>query len=163
MCRLSFLVLMPFLPLVSIIEYIRAFRVTSSLASIFGVPPPGSTPIFGQSETVPPCSGAENRSDRHGLSILGVRVSLNQPPVPVEVLDSTETLRVVKVRFLNLKGASTQLSPVATLKCGQMLNRLLGIMFRSTSIELPGEIRHLFRFGESRIQAIWDFLFGISY
>ena len=89
-----------------------------------------------------------SRDERPALSVLGVRVSLNRPPVPVELLDPNESLRIAKIRFLKSQGTPVQLSPVSTLKCGQLLNRILGVLFRSDSIHLPAEVRYLFRFGE---------------
>jgi len=107
------------------------------------------TALFGSSgvcpDAVPP--------PRRGLSVLGVRLSENcplAPPIALSPLPSGEsqTLRVIQIRVLTPRGEMIQLNPVVTLKCGRMMNRLLGIMFRSTSLQLPGEVRHLFRFGK---------------
>ena len=85
--------------------------------------------------------------------MLGVRLSENQPLAPPRALsllpsDDNQTLRVIQLRLLTPRGEMVQLSPVVTLKCGRMINRLMGIMFRSTSLQLPGEVRHLFRFSK---------------
>ena len=89
--------------------------------------------------------------ERGAVNVLGVRISTNQSlssaalPVVDTILRST---RIVRFRLLTPLGSRPQLNPVSTMCCGRLVNRILGIMFRSTSYELPAEIRHLFRFGK---------------
>ena len=92
-------------------------------------------------------------STRRGLSVLGVRFSGNRPLLspldePEVGIGARQTMRIAQIRVLNVHGEMLQLNPVSTMRCGRMLNRLLGIMFRSTEQRLPGEIRHLFRFSK---------------
>lgn len=85
------------------------------------------------------------------VNVLGVRISTNQShlvqALPI-VDNNTRSTRIVRFRLLTPLGSRPQLNPVSTMCCGRLLNRILGIMFRSTSFELPVEIRHIFRFGE---------------
>lgn len=90
---------------------------------------------------------------RRGLSILGVRVSENQPLLrPCDFLtpldNANQSVRVAQLRLLNKRGGRPQLNPMSTMRCGRMLNRLMGLLFQAESFELPGEVRHLFRFGK---------------
>ena len=83
------------------------------------------------------------------VNVLGVRISTNQSQLTLPVVDnSSRSTRIVRFRLLTPLGSRPQLNPVSTMCCGRLLNRLLGIMFRSTSFELPAEIRHIFRFGK---------------
>jgi len=89
------------------------------------------------------CSGG-------AVNVLGVRLSTNQsrPVSALPVVDNNpRSTRIVRFRLLTPLGSRPQLNPVSTMCCGRLLNRILGIMFRSTSFELPAEIRHIFRFG----------------
>ena len=91
------------------------------------------------------------RCERGAVNVLGVRVLTNQSlsSAALPVVDTiSRSTRIVRFRLLTPLGSRPQLNPVSTMCCGRLVNRLLGIMFRSTSYELPAEIRHLFRFGK---------------
>ena len=88
--------------------------------------------------------------NRGAVNVLGVRISTNQsqPVISLPAIDNnSRSTRIVRFRLLTPMGSRPQLNPVSTMCCGRLLNRILGIMFRSTSLELPAEIRHIFRFG----------------
>ena len=89
--------------------------------------------------------------ERGAVNVLGVRISSNQSRASISLpsVDITSrSTRIVRFRLLTPLGSRPHLNPVSTMCCGRLLNRILGIMIRSDSYELPSEIRHLFRFGE---------------
>ena len=95
-----------------------------------------------------------------GVRLFGVPIIADRPfrnrnfnriyersPEP-ESVGPNFTVRVVKLRVLLRSGTRARLHPISSIRCSKMLNRILGILFRSDSREIPVEVRSLFSLGK---------------
>ena len=104
---------------------------------------PASVSLFGV-----PVTGRPIRTGLFGRTNRFTRLTEGHMRSPERNAGLNFSVRVVKLRVLLRGGTRVRLHPISSIRCSKMLNRILGILFRSDSREVPTEVRSLFTIGK---------------